>query len=228
MPRTSESCQKVCEILLLFELLRRRRPDLRLEEGASFLSLVGRRGRRALPPPSKSPSRELIKEGLQVGRAAGLKLREPLDVVSAALELAPEVFPSFGQGHELTEAAIAEGIEDILGGTVKRDFPSPALAEPSEIPFWRKRMRDIVKGFNILRSDDRAQDLACAIALPFAIKALTVPHPLVKAGAALTLLGCGVEFVDRNPRNIRGLPLGIEGTGPETTTPRGRLIGGVD
>jgi len=225
VPRTSDSCARVCEILLLYELLKRRRPDLNLERGVNLLSLVGRRGRKALPSPAKSPSRELIKEGLKVGREAGLKLREPLDVVAAALELSPEVFPSFGVSHELTEAAVAEGIEDILGGTVKRDFPSPALAEPSEISFWRKRMRDIVKGFNILRSDDRAQDLACAIALPFAIKAITVPHPLVKAGAALTLLGCGVEFIDRNPRNIRGLPLGI---GPETRTPQGRLIGGVD
>jgi len=217
VPRSSESCQRVCEILLLYELLRRRRPDLRLEEAGSFLSLVGRRGRRSLPPVAKSPTRALIQQGIASARKEGLRPKEPLDIVVAALELAPEVFPSFGPGHELTEARVAAGIEDILGGTTPRAFPSPALAEESEVGFWRKRLDSLVKPLRAFRSSDRAQDLACGIALPFAIKAITVPSPIVKAGGALVLLGCGMEFSDLGPEFIRGLPIGL----PEATrTPK--------
>lgn len=208
MPNSSGSCARVCEILLLFELLKRRRPDLNFERVESLLSLAGRRGRRALPPPSKSPTRAILLEGVGFLRKIGERPKEPLDLVIAGLEVAPEVIGT--DAPVAREEAIVRGTEDLLGGPVARPYPSPALAEESEIGFWRKRMAQLIKPLTLFRASDRAQDIACGIALPFAVKGMWVPHPAVKAASAMVMLGCGMEFVDPNPQTIRGLPLGIE------------------
>jgi len=207
VPKTSGSCELVCEILLLYELLRRRRPDLNFERAASLLALVGRRGRRSLPPVPKSKTRGILLEGVGFLRKVGVRVEEPLELVAAALEAAPEVIPVETPGTALKEESIARGTEDLLGGLVARPYPSPAFAEPAEIGFWRKRLRELAAPLKAFAASDRAQDIACGLALPFAIKALWVPHPAVKAGGAMVLLGCGMEFVDEDPAQIRGLPV---------------------
>lgn len=208
MPRTSDPCARVCEILALYELLTRRRPDLRLELGESFLGLVGRRGRRSLPPVAKSRTRAIIKDGLAQAKREKIKVETPLDLLATALELAPEVLtPQFSPTRELSEAEIATQIIDLLSGPVKRQHPSPALAEPSQTGFWRKRLKLMVQPLKVFTGSDRAQDIACGIAIPFALKAITAPHLIVKAGGAVALLGCGMELADDTPQRFRGIPI---------------------
>ncbi len=117
MPKTSDGCQKVCEILLLFELLRRRRPDLRLGQAESLLDLVGRRGLSRLLSPRKSEAFRTIDEGFLFGRRllGRTSKRRPLDLLTDALEVAAEELPPETVATRVREEGFARSSEDLVG-----------------------------------------------------------------------------------------------------------------
>ncbi len=70
----------------------------------------------------------------------------------------------------------------------------------------RSRINQIVRpltgAFRNIAADDRTQNLACAIALPFAFKAVSTGNPWLAGVGAVTLLGCGIELGVDDPSFI--------------------------
>ncbi len=211
MPRTSDGCQKVCEILLLFELLKRQRPDLNLGRVESLLALVGRLNLGRLLSPRKSRAAMLIADGVR-GRGPRPKPKTPVDVIIAGLEEAPAALPAESPATQLRETGAATSAVDLLEPLLSRPLPGfPSRFLPVQIALRdegkvataaRKRIRAILNPLTQLASDDRAQNLACAVALPFAFKAVTSGIPLVSAAGAVTLIGCGIEIAVDDPSFI--------------------------
>ncbi len=201
MPRTSDSCARVCEILLLFELLTRQRPDLNFERVVSLLNLVGKRDRARLASPRKSRSSRVIQEALVFEQRIGRKRsRSPLDLLTAGLEEAPVAFPPETPVTAAREDGNARSADDLEGDILPRHFP---LGFPIRLqPATQRRIRDIIRPLKALATDDRAQNLACGIALPFAFKAISSGQPLLVGAGAVTLLGCGIEFGVDDPQFI--------------------------
>jgi len=85
VPKNSERCPKLCNLLLLVELLRLQRPDLRPAEPESLISLVGVPRRR---PPSRAdagPAVALLKETL-ANIPVKTRPTNQIDLFMAALE----------------------------------------------------------------------------------------------------------------------------------------------
>jgi hypothetical protein len=189
----------VCEILLLYELLKRRRPDLNLERAESLLSLVGRRRSKLLPPP-KAGVREVIKQGLDFATQARIGFKDPIDVMAETLRIAPAVLPVESEQAEVQEREIARESVDLLAGPVARPYASPPglteaeLLVKKDVDNYRKRFNQLMLPLSTPRGREIAREVACVALVPIAFKAITAGHPLVKAGGALALLGCGVEI----------------------------------
>ena len=195
MPRTSDSCAKVCEILLLLELLRRQRPDLNFERAESLLSLVGGFDLSKLLTPPKSRARRVIQEGLLLGHLPHApRPRTPLDLLVTGLEAAPALLPPETTATRVKEDGLARSMRDLLERTTPFGFPIRLQ------PKVKARIRKLVAPLKVLASDDRAQNLACGVALPFAFKAVSSGHPFLTAVGAVALLGCGVEFGVDDPQ----------------------------
>jgi len=196
VPNSSDSCAKVCEILLLLELLRRQRPDLRLEQAASLVSLVGEfdPGRRFLLPSGRA--RRVIKEGLLLGHLPHAKARPktPLEALVVGLEAAPELLPPETAATRVTESGFARASRFITENA--RPFGIPVRLPPGT----RTKIKSLIKPLRTFAGDDRIQNLACGIALPFAFKAVTSGNAFLGAVGAVTLLGCGIEFAVDDPR----------------------------
>ncbi len=198
MPNSSDSCARVCEILLLFELLRRQRPDLNFERVASLLSLVGKPD-GPLPPVRNSRAARIIREGLvfeqrsRTGIVRG-KIRDPLDLVVAGLEEAPRALPSETVATRQREVGIAQSAKDIFSQLTSAPPVDQAIRVGAPPLSFTKRLRGLIKPLKTLAANDRIQNLACGIALPFAFKALATGNPLLAGAGAMTLLGCGIEF----------------------------------
>ena len=204
MPNSSDSCARVCEILLLLELLRRQRPDLNFERAESLLSLVGGFDRSKLLAPSKSRAGRLIREGLLLGHLPHAKARPrtPLDALIVGLEVAPQDLPPETVATRIKEDGQARSArESFLEMHVPLGLPI-ILPKPA-----RDRLNALVKPLKALARDDRAQNLACGIALPFAFKAVSSGNAFLIAVGAVTLLGCGVELGVDDPQFLGpGLP----------------------
>lgn len=198
MPKTLDSCAKVCEILLLLELLRRRRPDLNFGQVENLLSLVGRFDDGRLTSPRKSRAGQLISEGLLIGHLphARARPRTPLDVLITGLEVAPEVLPPETTATRVREEGFARSARDLIEVHTPIGFPIQLQ------PKVRSRITQLIKPLKALAKDDRAQNLACGIALPFAFKAVSSGIPFMSAVGAITLLGCGIEFGVDDPAFI--------------------------
>ena len=195
MPRTSDSCAKVCEILLLFELLKRQRPDLNFELVANLLSLVGRVDRGKLAPFSKARAHRIIQEGLIFEQRIGRRRsRTPLDLVVAGLEEAPRALPPETAASRQRETGVAQSAKDIVGQIASAPPPELGIRAGAPPLSFTQRLRGLVKPLKVIAADDRIQNLACGIALPFAFKALATGNPLLAGAGAVTLLGCGIEF----------------------------------
>jgi len=201
VPNSSESCARVCEILLLFELLRRQRPDLNFERVASLLNLVGKREPAALASPRKSRASRIINEALVFEQRIGRRRsKRPLDLLTAGLEEAPTAFPPETSVTPVREDGIARSSEDLEGTVLGRFFP---VGFPIKLqPKTQSRIKAIIAPLKRLAADDRAQNLACGIALPFAFKAIASGIPLLQGAGAVTLLGCGIEFGVDDPQFI--------------------------
>ncbi len=201
MPNSSDSCARVCEILLLLELLRRQRPDLNFERVESLLNLVGSRDPGQLASPRKSRSARLINEALVFEQRIGRpKSKRPLDLLTAALEEAPTAFPPETAATPAREQGVARSAEDLESTVLGRHFP---VGFPIRLqPKTQSRIMKIIAPLKRLASDDRAQNLACGIALPFAFKAIATGNPLLQGAGAITLLGCGIEFGVDDPQFI--------------------------
>lgn len=201
MPNSSDSCARVCEILLLFELLRRQRPDLNFERVASLLNLVGRREPDRLASPRKSRASRLINEALVFEQRIGRRRsKRPLDLLVAGLEEAPEAFPPETAVTPVREDGVARSAEDLEGGVIARHFP---VGFPIRLqPKTQSRIARIIAPLKRLAADDRAQNLACGLVLPFAFKAIGSGNALLKGAGAVALLGCGIEFGVDDPQFI--------------------------
>ncbi len=194
MPNSSDSCARVCEILLLFELLKRQRPDLNFERVASLLSLVGRPD-GPLPPVRSARAARIIREGLVFEQRLGRKKsRAPLDLVVAGLEEAPRELPTETVASRQRETGIAQSAKDIFSILTSPPPVDQAIRIGAPPLSFTKRLKGLIKPLKSLAADDRVQNLACAIALPFAFKALATGNPLLSGAGAMTLLGCGIEF----------------------------------
>jgi len=196
VPNNSDSCAKVCEILLLLELLRRQRPDLRLGQAESLLSLVAEfdPARRLLLPSGRAA--RIIKEGLLLGHLPHAKVRPktPLEALVVGLEVAPELLPPETPATRVTENGFARASRFITEKV--RPFGIPVRLPPGT----RTKIRRLIKPLKTLAGDDRIQNLACGIALPFAFKAVTSGNRFLGAVGAVTLLGCGIEFAVDDPQ----------------------------
>ena len=193
MPRTSDACKRECEILLLLELLRLRRADLNFARGVSLLGLVSGRGPRR--PVNRSPSRISVLAGLKFGRDAGVRFTDPVQLIVAGLELAPDIIPPESDKERIRETAIASTAEDLFSGLVARPYPSPTFADEGEEKVGKRRIDLLIKPLKALAGlDERTQDIICAIVLPFTFKMALTPHPVVKAAGILAALGCGIEI----------------------------------
>ncbi len=199
MPRTSDVCSEVCEILLLYELLKRRRPDLNFGRAESLIGLVGRPKRRLLPP-GKAPVREVIQRGLAFAKQAGVEFNDPVEVMKEVMRIAPAVLPPESPRVEVQEGEIARDSVDLLAGPVARPYPTPHTETATEllikkdIDNYKKRLNQLIAPLKTPRGREIARELACLAVAPVAFKAITSGHPLVTAGGALALLGCGIEI----------------------------------
>ena len=193
MPNSSDSCARVCEILLLFELLKRRRPDLNFAQVASLLSLVGR-PEKPLLSPSKSRAHRVIQEALVFEQRIGRKRsRTPLDLVVAGLEEAPLTLPPETVATKQREAGIAQAAKDILT-TLTSPPPPDGIRTGAPPGSFTARLKGLIRPLKVIAADDRVQNLVCGLVLPFAFKALSTGNPLLTGAGAVTLLGCGIEF----------------------------------
>ena len=190
MPRSSDVCERVCNLLLLLELLKAQQPGLRLEGRGSLLSLVG--GRRRARPRTAAASFE---QGLATFKRAPTN---PLDVMIAGLDqlldLAPipdvEVTPSALAGQGLTLQAASRPDPVTVRGIRTRLRQVPlAIPRPVAPLAPDESDRRIVP--------ERAVELGCAVAAPFLLKGVvSLPHPILKAAAIATLYACGIEFAE--------------------------------
>lgn len=190
MPRNLESCERVCNLLLLLELLRRRQADSKPEAPESLLSLVGeRRGRR---PRQAEAS---FKLGLNTFKR---RPKEPEDVMVAGLDLLVEL--GFSPGPGTTKEALEQAglrpqqrsrpIPETLAQLASR-LSQPALA--THVPIEPIPLEDSNR--RIL--PERTKELICAAAMPFLAKgAVALPHPILKAAAVVALYGCGLELAE--------------------------------
>jgi len=201
VPKSSDACARVCEILLLLEILKRQRPDLNFERVASLLNLVGSRDADRLASPRKSRASRIINEALVFEQRIGRrKSRRPLDLLTAALEEAPTAFPPETAVTPTREDGVARSSEDLESTVIGRHFP---VGFPIRLqPKTQSRISKIIAPLKRLASEDRAQNLACGIALPFAFKAIASGIPLLQGAGAVTLLGCGIEFGVDDPQFI--------------------------
>lgn len=191
MPKSLESCERVCNLLLLLELLRQQQPDLKLGGRASLLSLVGvRRGRRP------RTAQAAFDQGLATFR--GRKPTDPLDVIIAGLdqllEFAPlpaeDVVPGNLEGTGLN---IQQGSRPPIKNVrdIQRRLAQPPLAVPRPVgplpPDASER--------RIL--PERTVELLCAAAAPVLVRGVQVlPHPILKAAAIAGLYACGLELAE--------------------------------
>jgi len=204
VPNSSDSCAKVCEILLLLELLKRQRPDLSFGRAESLLSLVGEFDQSKFLSPRKSKASRLIREGLLIGHLPHDKARPrtPIDALVLGLEVAPQDLPPETPATRIKEEGQARGARETF---LERQVP---IGFPIILPkVARDRLNQIVKPLKTFARDDRVQNLACGIALPFAFKAVSSGNPFLTAVGAVTLLGCGVELGVDDPQFLGpGLP----------------------
>lgn len=195
MQNSSGSCAKVCEILLLFELLKRQRPDLNFGLVASLLSLVGKAEKSKLAPVRSARSARIIREALVFEQRIGRRRsRTPLDLVTAGLEEAPRELPPETAATRQREAGVAQSAKDIVSQIASAPPPELGIRAGAPPLSFTQRLRGLVKPLKVIAADDRIQNLACGIALPFAFKALATGNPLLAGAGAITLLGCGIEF----------------------------------
>ncbi len=201
MPDSSDSCARVCEILLLFELLKRRRPDLNFGRGESLLSLVGNFDLARLVPPSKSRAGRVIAEGLLLGHLPHAKARPktPLAALVQGLEVAPDRLPPETQATRVREEGLARSSRrSRVTKDVFLNFPLPQAISMAGV--IDRRARQLMKPLKPILADDRAQNLACSLAIPFAFKAVTSGNAFLTSVGAVTLLGCGVEIAVDDPQ----------------------------
>jgi len=201
VPNSSDSCARVCEILLLFELLRKQRPDLNFERVVSLLNLVGNREPGKLASPRKSRASRIINEALVFEQRLGRRRsKRPLDLMTAGLEEALTELPPDTAVTATREDGVARSSEDLESSIISRHFP---VGFPIRLqPKVNSRISKIIAPLRRIASDDRVQNLACGLLLPFAFKAVAAGHPLIKGAGALALLGCGIEFGVDDPQFI--------------------------
>jgi len=194
VPNSSDSCARVCEILLLLELLRRQRPDLSLEQGESLLSLVGGRRERRVPP-LKSVARAVIRAGL-----AAAKVKTVPDLLTAGLDLAPVALPPQLDPAFLVQRSIMGAAEDLMADPLPRVSKAQLQAEFRKDVFevFKKRARQVVSPLRF--PFFREREVMCMAVLPFAPALVASDNSIVRAAGALALAGCGIEIQSTGPQ----------------------------
>lgn len=191
MPKSLESCERVCNLLLLLELLREQQPGLKLGGRASLLSLVGvRRGRRPRQAQASFDS------GLATFQ--GRKPTSPLDVIIAGLDQLLDLAPLPPEnGTPANLEGLGLGIQQGSRPPVKtvRDIQRRLMQPPLPVPRPLAVLPPDASERRIV--PERTLELLCAGAIPLLIRGVQVlPHPILKAGAIAAIYGCGLELAE--------------------------------
>lgn len=206
VPRKSDPCSKVCELLLLVELLRLRRPDLRPVEPESLISLVGLQKRR---PPVRSdavPAEEFIKES--IAEIPGPKPKNELALFMDALRdltrtrvpmPPPETFDPVLTGsaaglRERLDASVQEALS--RKGLIAVPLPgfAPDIPEERREPLLRIRLPLSVRIVKRVLVDPGLSEPICRFVGAFFLGALLRPEtpPRVRAAAGVAAFGCSI------------------------------------
>ena len=193
MPRNSDACERVCNLLLLLELLKAQQLDLRLGGRESLISLVGgRRGRRP------RTAEQVFEQGLATFR--GRVPTEPLDLIAAGLDqvlelgvpavlqapLTPDTLEGLGLLAQQGSRPPVRTVRDIRARLKQAPRPTPIAVAP--IPDDRSEQRVL---------PERVRELVCAAGIiPLLAAATRVKHILIRTAAIAAIYGCGFELAE--------------------------------
>ena len=197
MPRNSESCEKLCRILLLVELLKLRRPDLKPVAPESLVGL------RSLPV------RPLLKSD---ARPAAMLIREqlaqlpPKDRPSDQLGLFIDALEELNQDpvpppetFDPREGPTMSGLREETGARVREALDRKGLVA---VPLPRKEgtrgplvpLNKLVPGVGSFVKDPNTGEAVCRFVGNFFVAALIRPNtPLkVRIAAGASAFGCAI------------------------------------
>jgi len=191
----------VCEILLLVELLRQQRRDLRNVPPESLVRL-------GVGPRKRGGSRLSVVERAVKTLPEKLRPAVPIDVVALALSASlrgevPEDLESLARPapaileppfmRDLPHAVQNPGREAIMVLAQQAQEERRARALQLQLARVGKEVRPLAPEKGKIES---SVELACVLASPFLTMGLVAGHPLIKAGAAVSLGFCGFEVAD--------------------------------
>ena len=197
MPKNSGSCQKLCNLILLVELLRLRRPDLRPVEPESLISLVG--------VPRRKPNRSDAKPAVMLLREqiAMLPAKErPVDQLSLFMDALeelisdpvppPESFdpregPTMSGLREETSARVQEALN--RKGLIAVPLPKKEGTRGPLVP-----LNKLIPGIGVFFKDPNTAEAACRFLGNFFVASLIRPNtPLkVRIAAGAAAFGCAI------------------------------------
>ena len=195
--KNSDDCQKLCKLLLLVELLKLRRPDLRPVAPESLLSLVGVPSRpvnRAASQPAVMLLREQIAELPPKERRAN-----QLDLFIDALEeLNRDPVPP-PESFDPREGPTMSGLREEIGGRVREALSRKGLvAVPLPVkPGTRQPLvplNKLIPGIGSFFKDPNTAEAACRFLGNFFVASLIRPNtPLkVRVAAGAAAFGCAI------------------------------------
>jgi len=207
VPKNSENCQKVCNLLLLVQLLSQLLPGLKHVEPGSLLSLVGVQKRQSLAVASK-PSVQLIQENL-VRIPASERPKTDLDLFQKGLEdliplakVAPVARPS------PVESILGQKGSFTPGPETEANFPSAllllrnaglgAMALPG-FPISNNPghlLKVPIPGLRRVPQEPGIARAICDLVAPILLRGLVggIERPALKAAAITIALFCGISI----------------------------------
>ena len=201
MPKNSGSCEKLCNLLLLVELLKLRRPDLRPVELGNLLDLAGPPRLRAPQRSDAAPAVAFIREALAAVPPAD-RPDDQLGLFIDALEdlnrdrvdppPPPEAFdPRGGPTMAGLRETIGARVRTALAvkGVVAVPLPVDPKTSRPLIPLNR-----LIPGVGrALRNPDTAE-AACRFVGAFFLASLLKPDtpPRVRLAAGVAAFGCAI------------------------------------
>jgi len=191
VPKSLGSCSKLCALLLLVELLRLRRPDLRPVEPESLISLVGSSRRSPVPADAK-PAAAFVRENLL--------LLPPRERPKDQLELFMDALQELNRGRAdpvQRESRLTD--EDVRTRFSRQGLiaiPLPGFAPGSERPSKMSRLPLGLPFGRIARffGDPETVEPICrfvgAMFLASLVKESTSPR--IRAAATIAAAGCAI------------------------------------
>lgn len=189
MPKRLEQSAKACVLLLLSELLRLRRPDLKPVEPRSLVNLVGRRGRLRPKLTDSKDAVEFVEENLALIPAN----RRPKDEAALFGEALQELTDG-SPGFDFTEGGdpVPPGrVAELLSEQGLIAVPLPGFRLPPS--FLKGKPTPPIKNFKRVFTDPEISEPVCRFIGTFFLAAmLRGGSPLIKAAAGAAAMGCSV------------------------------------